>query len=143
MMKQRLMAMLPRFFAIVAVVVILGAALGAGSALAAKGGSAGKGNGGKGHGGTTATCTTCVLTVSPNPMPVHTQPTVSGTGFAPGVNFFVRVNGDIFYTIVTPDSSGSFSFVYTYKDLYAPGTYAMVAWNGSGKAAEYTFTVTQ
>jgi len=140
MMKQRVIAMIPRLLVLVAVAVLLVAALSAAPSEAARGG---KGNGGRGHGGTTATCTTCVLTVSPNPMPVHTQPTVSGTGFAPGVNYFVQVNGDIFYTIVTPDSSGSFSFVYTYKDLYAPGTYAMVAWNGSGKAAEYTFTVTQ
>lgn len=120
------------------IALLLFSMVAAGPALAAKGGG---GGGGKPGSGTTPTCTTCVLNVSPDPVPAHTQPTVSGTGFTPGAGYQVKVKGDIFSTTVTANSSGSFSFVYTYKDLYIPGSYTMVAISNGVKAAEDTFTV--
>ena len=138
-MRQRVIAMFPRIFAIVAVVVILGAALGAGSALAAKGG--GKGKPGNGGNGTSAT-----LTVSPNPVPAYTDPTVTGAGFEAGKSLLVGIPGDLRFTSVTADSTGAFSFVYTARSLYPGYTYHMEAWgNGKGKTwvlkASTSFTV--
>ena len=124
MMRQRLMAMLPRFFVIVAAVVILGAALGAGSALAAKGGI---GASGKGNGGTIAT-----LVVSPDPVAAYTHPTVSGAGFKAGESLLVGIPGDLRFTSVTADSTGAISFEYTARDL-VPGSYSMEAWGQARK----------
>ncbi len=146
MVKRNRIATMSRIFAIVAVVVILGAALGAGTALAAKGGVKGKpgGNGGGGGGGNGDAVAT--LTVSPDPVPAFTHPTVTGTGFKPGETVYVGIPGDLRFTAVTADGSGSFSFMYTDRDL-KPWTYTMEALgDGKGKVkwvvrASVTFQV--
>ena len=141
-MKQKRIVTMPRIFAILVVVAILGVTLGAGSALAARGGITGKpGGGGNGGNGTTAT-----LTVSPNPVPAYTHPAVSGTGFTSGKELLVGIPGDLRFTRVTPDGNGSFSFVYTARSLYPGYTYTMEAWgNGKGQTwelkASISFTV--
>ena len=85
MMKQRVVAMIPRLMVMLAAVAILGGALGAGSALADKAvdgihhHAEKNGNGGNGgNGGTQAT-----LTVSPNPVIAGGDLTISGSGFKP------------------------------------------------------------
>jgi hypothetical protein len=126
MMKQRVIAMLPRMFAIVAVVVILGAALGAGSALAAKGGNgSGKGNGGNGD------KTVATMTVSPDPVPLGTAVTITGSGFKPGP-VVVAVDWNYPYDTVMADSAGSFTYVYS-RPL-DPGFHGVLAYQqGKGK----------
>ena len=102
---------------------------------------------GKGGGKNQQVCfTTCVLTVSLNPLPARTQPVVTGTGFKPSTPVFVSLHGDIYATYLTTDSNGAFSFVYSHKELYIPGSYTFVAYysldpKGAGVVAEYTFTV--
>lgn len=118
MVKQRVIAMLPRIFAIVAVVVILGAALGAGSALAAKGGIKGKpgGNGGNGHGGN-GDNGSATLVLAPDPVAAYDEYVVTGSGFTP--NAFVSVGvkhpDATYWTTVMTDGDGAFSFTKTAK----------------------------
>ncbi len=124
MVKRNRIATMSRFFAIVAVVVILGAALGAGTALAAKGGVKGKpdGNGGGGGNGDTYTAT---LTVSPNPASAWTWFQAEGCGYVTGkvVNILVK-NGATAFFGVGVDANGCISFTHS---TGAPGTYTVEA----------------
>lgn len=76
------------------------------------------------------------LTVTPDPVPAYTHPTVAGTGFEPSGTLLVGIPGDLRFTNVTVGSSGSFSFLYTARDLYAGYTYTMEAW-GQGHGNEW------
>ncbi len=143
MVKRNRIATMSRIFAIVAVVVILGAALGAGTALAAKGGVKGKpdGNGGNGgNGGTYAT-----LTVSPDPAPANWYFHAEGCGYVTGkmVNILVKDNGSTAFFGVGVDGNGCISF-----DSFtgSPGSYTLEAYqNLKGKKqtlmASTTFAV--
>jgi hypothetical protein len=121
MMKQRVIAMLPRIFAIVAVVVILGAALGAGSALAAKGGVKGKpGGNGNGNHGPAAT-----LTVSPDPVACCGAVfSGSGSGYFPSSFAYVNIHTPrtLYATSVATDASGNMYFEHPTAE---PGTYTV------------------
>jgi len=100
--KQKRIVTMSRIFAIVAVVVILGAALGAGSALAAKGGN-GKGKvGDHGHGGAPT------LTVTPTPpAEVGQWGVVAGEGFPKDTSVFVVIT-DSPSLLEKTDRAGSF-----------------------------------
>ncbi len=117
MVKRNRIATMSRIFAIVAVVVILGAALGAGTALAAKGGVKGKpgGNGGGGNGGNGGAVAT--LTVSPNPVSAFGGYVVSGSGFSANelVSVGIRHTDATYWSTVTTDGNGAFSFTRTAK----------------------------
>jgi hypothetical protein len=90
-----------------------------GSAVAAKGG----GGGHHGGGGTTTGCSTCVLSVSPNPVPLgSTGITISGSGFAAGQTIYLDL-GWFPSTPVTP-VDGSFSLFYAH--VYTGGGNAFV-----------------
>lgn len=125
MVKQRVIAMLPRILVIVAVVVILGAAAGGGSALAAKGGIKGKpggnGNGGNGDNGATAT-----LAVSPNPVPAYGFFHAQGCGYVVGkvVNVYLLDGKTTRFGAVAVDANGCISFDW---DTGAPATYKLEA----------------
>lgn len=124
MMRQRVIAMLPRIFVIVAVVVILGAALGAGSVLAAKGGTKGKPEGNdNGH-------RTATLWTEPaiNPYPAHGFDfTVRGSGFNPDSTVHVSFGstGCCLAFSVGADSDGEIGFSWT---TAAPATYTFRAY---------------
>ena len=125
-MKQKRIVTMPRIFAILVVVAILGATLGAGSALAAKGGIAGKpGGGGNGGNGTTAT-----LTVSPNPVIAGGDLTVTGSGFKPDqwIYFSTTCYGSF---NVAVDSAGNTSF--TRPAPIGPGRCTFDAYQNGGK----------
>lgn len=134
-MKQRAIATMPRFLMVLAVVVVLGAALSAGSALAAKGGN---GKGGRGGGGPSAT-----LTVSPDPAVAGSDFTISGSGFNANKTVIVGVSGFLPFETLTADGSGSFVTSYT-RDLQ-PGTYTLLGYQEKGKRwvvkASLTFEV--
>jgi hypothetical protein len=119
-----------------AVVIIGAAAISAGPTFAAKGGKGGHQTGGG----------TASLTVTPNPLPAYTQPTVSGTGFGAGETVFVGIPGDVPYTTVTADGTGAFTMVYTRNVIYVPYTYTMEALSGGSNGiftvrASTTFVV--
>jgi hypothetical protein len=110
MEKQRVVVMMPRLLAILAVVVILGAALGAGSALAARGGIKGKpdgngGNGGKNNGGYG------VCYVTPDPVAAGDDYTIVGSDFKAGQLLGVQIKDSTGTTVfnVSADATGSFS----------------------------------
>ena len=111
--KAKMIALMPRLLAIVAVVVILGAALAAGTALAAKGGVKGKPNGNGGNGGNGGSYAT--LTVSPNPVAAFGEYVVSGSGFSANdlVSVGIRHTDATYWTTVTTDGNGAFSFTRT------------------------------
>src|SRR4030067_777117 len=78
------------------------------------------------------TQTLATLSVTPDPVPARTNPTVSGTGFTSGKELLVGIPGDLRFTRMTPDSTGSFSFVDTARQL-VPATYTIEAWGQRGK----------
>ena len=121
-MKQKRIVTMPRIFAILVVVAILGATLGAGSALAARGGIAGKPNGGNG--------TTAAMTVSPNPVIAGGDLTVTGSGFKPGqwIYFSTTCYGSF---NVAVDSAGNTSF--TRPAPIGPGRCTFDAYQNGGK----------
>ena len=123
MVKRNRIATMSRIFAIVAVVVILGAALGAGTALAAKGGVKGKPGGNGGNGGNGETYAT--LTVSPNPAPAWTWFQAEGCGYVTGkvVNILVKSGATAFFGVGV-DANGCISFMHS---TGAPGTYTVEA----------------
>ena len=88
-------------FAAVAVGALLISALVAGPTLAARRSPQGNGF----HHGTT-------LTVAPNPAPLGSAVTISGTGFRPDTMHLVGILGYAPWTQLTTDSSGGFSFTY-------------------------------
>lgn len=109
-----------RVAAVLGAVAILGAAaMSVDSTYAARGGK-------KGGGQTTSTAK---LTVTPNPLPAYTQPTVSGSGFAAGETVYLSTPGELRYTTVTANSAGAFSVVYSQTVFSVPGTYTMDARN--------------
>lgn len=122
-MKQMLIAMWPRILAVVAVMVIVGAALGAGSALAAKGGIKGKPGGG-GHGGNGGTYA-ATLTVSPDPVACCGAVfTGSGSGYYPSSFAYVNIRTpkSLYATSVATDASGNMYFEHLTAE---PGTYTV------------------
>ena len=122
MMKQKRIVTMSRIFAILVVVAILGATLGAGSALAAKGGITGKpGGGGNGS---------AVLTVSPNPVIAGGDLTVTGSGFKPDqwIYFSTTCYGSF---NVAVDSAGNTS--YTRPAPIGPGRCTFDAYQNGGK----------
>ena len=85
----------------------------------------------------------CVpLTVSPNPVPLHTTFTISGCGYSGPV--LVGISGYFDFVWLIPDSSGTFSI--THQGLTYSGTYYVQAWGYVGKnwtkLAELPFTTT-
>ena len=120
-MKQKRIVTMPRIFAILVVVAILGVTLGAGSALAARGGITGKpGGGGNGGNGTTAT-----LTVSPNPVPCCGAVfDGTGTGFFPSSFAYVNIHTpqSLYATSVATDAAGNVFFQHATAE---PGTYTV------------------
>ena len=133
MVKRNRIATMSRIFAIVAIVVLLGAALGAGTALAAKGGVKGKpgGNGGGGNGGNGGSYAT--LTVSPNPAPAGGAVVdASGSGYNPSAGAYINIhtpNSLYVYTRGT-DSEGNLSFFFNTAE---PGTYTVKVYQYKGK----------
>ena len=115
MVKRNRIVTMSRIFAIVAIVVLLGAALGAGTALAAKGGVKGKPNGNGGNGGNGGSYAT--LTVSPNPVAAFGGYVVSGSGFSANelVSVGIRHADATYWSTVTTDGNGAFSFTRTAK----------------------------
>ena len=67
--------------------------------------------------------TTPTLSVSPNPVPLGTNITISGSDFEP--NQTVLINTSHFNPEVVADVNGSFSFVYDYQ--YGPGNASVQA----------------
>jgi hypothetical protein len=129
--------MMPRLFAVVAVVAIMGAALATSPVLAAKGGN-GTAKGGNGN------KTVATMTVSPDPAPLGAAVTITGSGFKPGP-VVVAVDWNYPYDTVTADSAGSFTYVYS-RPL-DPGFHGVLAYQqGKGnKGMEFqaytSFTV--
>ncbi|MEE8346370.1 MAG: hypothetical protein V3S20_03380 [Dehalococcoidia bacterium] len=143
-MEQNKILTISRIFAIVAVVAILGATLGAGSVLAAKGGIKGKPDGGNGGNGGNGGKETATMTVSPNPVATGVAITVTGSGFGAKKTVYVGLQGYFNMVPVTTDGNGSFSL--TSPGLTLPGTYTYVAMVYSHKswviAASAQFEVT-
>ena len=121
MVKQRVVALMPRLFAILAVVVILGAALSAGATLAAPPEGKGGGNG-KGGGKNSVTAT---LTLSPNPVPAGGAIfSGSGSGYFPSSFAYVNIHTPqtVYSTSVATDASGNVYFEHATAE---PGTYTV------------------
>lgn len=126
--------MFHRILVLAAVLALLAVSLTAGPALAGKGGKGGNG----GNGG----LTTATMTVSPNPAPLGTAVTISGSGFKPGpVNVMVDLR--LPCDTLTVDSAGNFSYVYS-RPL-DPGFHSVIATQEGRKGwelvANTTFTV--
>ncbi len=121
--------------ALVLAIGIMGSALAAGPALAAKGGNGVRG-GGKGHNGGTSTAT---CSVTPNPLPILTWGTFNGSGFAPTSNIGFTVSGPTGTVMgfLTADATGSFSAPF-YAGSVA-GTYTV--WVSDYSSATATCTL--
>ena len=121
MVKQRMIAMMPRLLAILAVVVILGATLGAGSALADKPVD-GIHHHAKKTGNVATGATVATLTLAPNPVGTDSGYVVTGSGFKPNtfVTVGIREPDEEWWQPATTDGSGSFSFTWTADSL--PGS---------------------
>jgi hypothetical protein len=119
-------------------VVVLAAAL---VMLALGTGEVEAGGRGKGGGKPPKGCTTCVLTVSPNPVPVgSTSIMIGGTGFPANQQVSVGVFGVCCNVPATTDASGTFSVTFV-RNFDWPDTYTVEAFNSSGRLASTTFTV--
>jgi hypothetical protein len=97
----------------------------------------GKGGGKSGGGSSAAT-----LTVSPNPVPLGTNITISGSGFKAYQDVLINTS-HLPSPQVTADGNGSFSFVYDYR--YGPGNAGVQAYVMSRSSwvmvAQATFTI--
>lgn len=119
MTRRSMTATLLRITAIVAVVAIVGAVVGAGPVLAARGGK-GNGNGGGGRDKVTAT-----LTLSPNPVDAGGAVfSGSGSGYYPSSFAYVNVHTpqSVYATSVATDASGNVYFEHATAE---PGTYTV------------------
>ncbi len=119
-MKQKVIAVIPRLVVMLAVVAILGGALGAGSALADKGvdgvhNHAEKNGNGKGGNDGNGGGSSAVLIVSPNPVAAFGEYVVSGSGFSANdlVSVGIRHADATYWSTVTTDGNGAFSFTRT------------------------------
>ena len=124
------------FLAVMVLGAVLISAVVAVDADAARGGG---GGGGRKGGGSATGCSTCVLTVAPDPVPLNsTSITISGSGFGASP-FYIDVGswmGDPEVTAV----NGSFSITYSHT-FWAAGQYTVKAYIGDTTLATTTVTV--
>ncbi len=129
MTRRSMTATLLRISALVAVVAIVGAVVGAGPVLAAKGGNGGgKGNGNGGKGDTYA----ATLAVSPDPVIAGGDLTITGSGFKPDqwIYFSTTCYGSF---NVAVDSAGDTSFTRPAPIGAATCTFDAYQSGGKGK----------
>ncbi|MDO8551853.1 MAG: hypothetical protein Q7S03_04230 [bacterium] len=81
--------------------------------------------GGFAAGGSKGRRTTTSVLVSPNPVPLNTSFTVSGSGFKANTPVFVGLSGYFDLKEIAADSTGKFSSTHTALTL--PGTYTATA----------------
>lgn len=66
-----------------------------------------------------------ILTVTPNPVPLNTSFTISGSGFTRGSIYYVGLSGYFGLEPVTVSSTGTFSI--TQKPIVIAGNYTAIA----------------
>src|SRR5574341_887457 len=119
MEQRRGLRLLTGMLAAVAVALLLVSMAASVDVDAARG--AGSRGGGKKGGGSTP-CSTCVLTVSPNQVPLgSTSFVASGTGFGANQTVVLSLSG-VSLQSVTTDGSGAFSMNYPF-DAFASGVW--------------------